>query len=561
MTSHYGHYKETKHPVAARIWGHRLRTGQHWMEYMLEFLSVLSGFKYQLGQGLAERAHEADYQQEYRVPTRLGLRRFVFYDERERARDPRDSLAVAELRQRLQLLVQRNGGHGEDLLDQVRSLLRSFSAVEKNRSWFAKTLFPVHESFLLWEGQRARASRAAPPAQLQLADLDEGLEFTTRNFFARGGELYYLLVSAGTEGRPDLRAAIGDKIKRLLTQHNQTLGQIAEAIDSTWSTISALDQPPQTTGVGWILDPACALYRQLADDLDTFLDNHLDSLECLELLAHLIGFQIISYIYHRAHPASNADLHDAGSCLELCRPTLLIDLLGEQDGGVVRSQSAALFREQDDLQLRRARAFVAQKVREWHGLYAGQDDALAQVAEEAELFFQLGQTRSKGKYAAALREIAAAYAATDNGAAQQMERYAETLFEALHNEFRKNFLGVHRKIGLAIGLVAPRTGAQLRFVLGDTLLKTLVLATLAPDAPPLPFGLFLEQLYVSYGLVIGPGEARASGLIGRLRINEEYYARNRDALLNRMQRAGLVTQYSDATALVRRPGAAAGGSR
>jgi hypothetical protein len=41
-------------------------------------------------------------------------------------------------------------------------------------------------------------------------------------------------------------------------------------------------------------------------------------------------------------------------------------------------------------------------------------------------------------------------------------------------------------------------------------------------------------------------------LLERLRINEEYYAHNRDALLARMQRAGLVTQYSDATALVSR---------
>jgi hypothetical protein len=52
--------------------------------------------------------------------------------------------------------------------------------------------------------------------------------------------------------------------------------------------------------------------------------------------------------------------------------------------------------------------------------------------------------------------------------------------------------------------------------------------------------------------LVGPGEARAAGLAERLRINEEYYTRNREALLARMQRAGLLTQYSDATALVHR---------
>ena len=78
------------------------------------------------------------------------------------------------------------------------------------------------------------------------------------------------------------------------------------------------------------------------------------------------------------------------------------------------------------------------------------------------------------------------------------------------------------------------------------------MALLPRDAAPIAFGKLLDQLYDRYGIIIGPGEARAAGLIERLRINEEYYTRNRDALLARMQRAGLLTQYSDATALVRR---------
>jgi hypothetical protein len=90
-------------------------------------------------------------------------------------------------------------------------------------------------------------------------------------------------------------------------------------------------------------------------------------------------------------------------------------------------------------------------------------------------------------------------------------------------------------------------------VLGDTLLKTLVLATLARgEAGVMPFGHFLDLLFQRYGLIVGPGEANKSGLAARLRINEEYYTRNREAMLGRMRRAGLLTQYSDATALVRR---------
>jgi hypothetical protein len=551
MTAHYGNYTDEKHPLAARIWGHRLRTGQHWMEYMLEFLSVLSGFKYKLGQGLPSREGEEGYLVKYSIPPRLGLRRFVFYDEREKTRDARDTQAVAELRRRLSHMMPAVDGQADKVvMEQIRSLLRSFSAIEDDRSWFAKTLFPVHEEFLLWEGQRKRRNNGFHiDDPLDTDQLDNDFEFNTRNFFARGGELYYLMISAGTEGRPEQRELISSRLEALLNQ-NQSLGKIAKAIDITWRTRSDDGEGNVKGSLGWILDRDCALYRQIADDLANFLDNDLDSLECLELLAHLIGFQIICYIYHRAHPASNAEGHASGSCLEACRPVLLVDLLGEQDGGVVRDQSASLLREQDDLQLRQVRIFIEEKLQEWAKQLPPGDDLSRYLDDETVGFFQIGKTNTKGKYNQVLREAKATYA-TQGDDRQLLQQLSDGIFETLSTEFRKNFLGVHRKIGRAIGLIAPRKGSQIRFVLGDTLLKTLVMAMLG-RADQLPFGTFLEKLYERYGIVVGPGEARAADLMERLRINEEYYARNRDALLERMQRAGLLKQYSDATALVRR---------
>ena len=555
MTTHYGQYEDQKHPIAARIWGHRLNIGQHWMEYMLEFLSVLAGFKYRLGQGLPDHSDQENYLTEYCIPTRLGLRRFVFYDEREKKRDLRDTQAVDELRRHLRrLLPETNGPASDDVLDQVRALLRSFSAVEEDRSWFAKTLFPVHQEFLLWEARRKTDDskrRRALFDSSDLARLDDAMDFRSRNFFARGGELYYLILSAGTEGRPERRQAICDGLKMLLTQHNKSLGQLAKAIEGAWGELISADAASVSGTVGWILDPGCALYEQIADDLYTFLQNDLDSLECLELLAHLIGFHIISYIYHRAHTISDPARHASGSCLDACRPALLVDLLGDQDGGVVRDYSAGLLREQDDLQLRQARALIMQKLRVWADQEPDDSQLLAHLELQAEQFFQIGQTKTRGKYNQSLGEVRASYTATRLDREGLIESFGNTLYETLSTEFRKNFLGVHRKVGRAIGLIAPRKGPAMRFALGDTLLKTLLMAMVLPGAE-LSFGEFLERLWLRYGIVVGPGEAYASGLLTRLRINEEFYARNRDALLGRMLRAGLLTQYSDATALVRR---------
>lgn len=557
MTTYYGNYDDKEYPIAVRIWGHRLRAGQHWIEYMLEFLSVLSGFEYRLGQGLPDHNDQKGYLKEYSIPRRLGLRRFVFYNKHEKTRDKRDDRATAELRIELgRLLPDSDSRTHEELIAHACSLIRSFSAVEEARSWYAKSLFPIHEEFLLWEALRKGSTRKEynlSAEQLPLAHLDHGVEFKARNFFARGGEVYYLIISAGTEHDLERRTRISQRLQKLLTENNQALGQLARAIDASWSNLITEANKPITGDLGWIPDPDCALYQQIAADLDTFLDNDLDSLECLELLAHLIGFHIISYIYHRAHPASDSEGHTSGNCLESCRLELLIDLLGDQDGGVIRDRAASLLREQDDRQIRRARELVAEQVDGWacNGP-SGNDGLVEHLEASSDRYFGHTRTTAKSKFDSSIREMKSRYTLGEIDRAAMVQIYSEKVFEALSTDFHRNFLAIHRKTGRAIGLIAPHKGPQPRFVLGDTLLKTLIMAVLPRDTTPLPFGKLLELLYERYGIIIGPGEARTAGLIERLRINEEYYSRNREALLVRMKRAGLVIEYSDATALVRR---------
>ncbi|NJM05984.1 hypothetical protein HC891_06965 [Candidatus Gracilibacteria bacterium] len=556
MNNVYGQFDENgKHALAAHIWGHRLRAGQHWMEYMLEFLGVLAGFDYQLGQGLPNRSGEANYRDEYRLPKRLGLRRFVFYDGREKTPDPRDQRATDEIRRQLHTHLPADRQHAEELIAQLRSLLRSFSAIEDDRSWYAKSLFPVHEEFLLWEALRKGSTKrkyVGDPAQLPLEQLDRGIEFFARNFFARGGELYYLMISAGTEGDRERRERISSKIQYLLKERNRALGDFARIVNGTWTALADDGDEQMIEGrVGWLPDPACPLYRQFAEDLDCFLDNNLDALESLELLAHLISFHIVCYIYHRAHPASDAEGHASGSCLEACRPHILVDLLGDEDGGVLRERSAAQLRRLDAWQIERARALITDKVAAWANEQADDRLLLDALKGQAENYFGGARTRAKQEYENRLHELNISYNSGDTSREGIVRGVSDAVFSALSADFRSNFLAAHSKLGRAIGLIAPHKGPRPRFVLGDTLLKTLVTANLQPGEV-LGFGPMLQRLYERYGIIVGPGEANIAGLTARLRINEEYYIRNRNALLMRLKRAGLVTQYSDATALVSR---------
>jgi hypothetical protein len=131
-----------------------------------------------------------------------------------------------------------------------------------------------------------------------------------------------------------------------------------------------------------------------------------------------------------------------------------------------------------------------------------------------------------------------------------LRTYADALTELLMDGFTKQFIGLHRKLARNIGFVAPKQGRNPRYVLGDTLLKALVLANVSTGSE-MAYDEFLSCLYTRYGLVVGQHEAKLAGLSNRRSINTGYFENNRAALLAKMKSAGLLREYSDATAMVR----------
>lgn len=558
----YGILDESSYPIASWIWGHRLREGQHWMEYLLEFLNVLYGFDYELGQGIDEDTLGRSGPRAYLKQSRLGLRRFVFYDSREKASSLFDDRAKAVLLGELQKIARENGFSGAvNTLEQTRDLLGSFSAVEQSRSWYAKSLFPVHENLLFWQGDRetgdrnpnVRFAKVTNPSEIDSLGkngaFDRTVTLSKRNFFARGGELYYLILSAGTEQMPELRKAISCRIQELLRNRYQSVGALAGIINDSWQQVCASGE--DTTGqdmskLGWIPDPDCDFYRVVAEDVAQLVSVNLDSIDIMDLLAHLIGFHLTLYIYHRAHPDSVESVHADGSCTERCRPALLIDMMETGSDGVIRSHSAAIYREQEQLQTKAVRKYLRAKVSQWLQ-DCTEDDYVVHVAREAERQFKSNfqSHATQAKHSRVLEDLSNTFIRGTADKGDFIEAYASALEEIVSADFRGHFLGVHRKLTKSVGLAAPRKGAAGRFVLQSTLLKALVIANVASEG--LTYDDFLDRLYRRYGLIIGRDEARTSGLADRIKIDTEYYGRNREALLTKLLHAGLAVAYSDAT--------------
>jgi hypothetical protein len=547
----YGYVEDndTGYPLAAWVWGHRLRLGQHWMEYFLEFLNVLAGFNYALGQGISNDSRANQDQLTYQRFTRLGLRRFVFYDEYESTRDPRDDEAIRVLREKLQqnvLILADMSDH--ESLDLMKALLQAFSAVEEQRSWYAKSLFPAHHNLLFWEALRKGATkyrRHDNAKDFSPEQLDDGVDFDARNFFARGGELYYLMLSAGTQDCPERGERIADRLRQLLNERNQALGMLAETVDSLWQALKDVPKDSKEGHLGWIVDPDCGFYQVIAEDVDTLLQAELDPLETLDLLAHLIGFHLTLYIYHRAFPVHTSS-HNSRDCLDTCRINLLVDAVEGVDGSIIRSISTTMLREQETHIIQAAQQFVGAYLQE-----RGQEvDTIEEMTFKAEQIFGISRLRThRGDFTKEVENLRARFDEQMMSPDQFLEEYASALLKLLMVDFKKNFLGVHRKLAKSIGFVAPRKGVAARYVLGSNLLKGLTLANLSIGAE-MTYDEFVGRLYERYGLIIGASEAKQSGLLERQRINTEYYDRNRFALLEKMKRAGLAVEYSDATAMV-----------
>ncbi|GEM49186.1 hypothetical protein [Deinococcus cellulosilyticus] len=556
----YGNYDSApkQYPVSAYIWGHRFRIGQDPMEYLLEFLNVLYGFDYELGRGICDGEKQDRKSLGFKKATRLGLRRFVFYSDTEKSRHPRDDFARKRLENKLRQsdLIRLNPtplgmDSGFDPVESAKSLLKSFTAVESNRSWFARALFPAHESLLFWEALRkkSKTERISEDELHQIEDheLDRGMEFTAANFFVRGGQLYYLLLSAGTRQDPQLACSITSRLKFLMKDSQPSIGQLAQFIDSLWQNESPSEEleeeDPEEGGkgrgyLGWIPEPDQAFCHQMAEDVNKLLHAELDATELLTLFSYLMAFQITQYIYHRSLVLSGKT--------EML-PRLLVDLLENSRDSSLRRASAVQFREQES-QIRVAvQCHFEQELRT---LFPGGTSWMENLRKFID---HLGDHYpvKKQDLSNHQTDLEARWSKMtgDKGIEAQRKLFQDRLEELLMGDFNKNFEGVHRKLAKYCGFVAPLVGTPQRYVLQNNLLKTLVYANLGP-AERMEFTEFLSLLYQKYGLVVGLSQARESGLFERHRLNAEYYEMNQNMLLQKLKNAGLALEFSDATAMV-----------
>lgn len=515
-----GGVEEFSTQLSAQIWGHRFKDGQKGPEYVLEFLNVLNGTSYNLGAS------------EYSRKRSTGLRQFIFEGNKEGAAQGVVTLSDDQ-KNRLYNLVR-----DKDEISVIREFFKNLEiplsdgqGKAANRSWYAKTLYPIHESLLFFE------------LRTQLKNDTKTYSYE-RNFFARGGELYFLMLSYGTENDLTLREEIEKRLKFLL-QKNKAIEHIVNKINSSLEEdknrreeLYPLKKVSETTKEYPYLpvkdDP---IYHEFAVEFNQLISLNIDIYEMFELMISLITFQLSRYMLKRSLIEN-----------ESYEITYFFDCLDAQVGPIQKLSSNS-FSDNELLVKHKFESYFKEVFNNKMGNYVFVTANLAKwKANPDELISYLGLSKlSKERKNKVKKVLTKCYSFRD---------VTENLFtivkDIVSDQLKRHQLSIIRGLARDGGFGGYRKGSKYRYFMTDSFIQAIVYANIKPKQQ-MEFNQFLDELYKKYGFIIGELQAKSNGIYEKSKLNVSYFQKNEFAIREKLRYNGLLIEYSDATAMIRNP--------
>lgn len=490
--------------VDEHIWGHRLYDEQLPHLAVLEFLCVLGS-----NADKPLRAAPGD-KVRYRPQRQIRLRGLLFnnpYVEAVRDKSISDEDKWTQWGERFAVDATQLGDGDMTYLRQVFNsfddfakaieLLRS-SAFEarSNKRWSSKFVFPFGPD-ALYEDLRI--------------DSDGGAS-NDRRFFARSGELLYLMLSRAKRG-PEL----GDQLVQRLFDRAAPMNRL----------VKALQGEPQHASdyrdVGYLPHASHPRFDRLCDDWLAILSRDMPVYDALEHLIASAGLNLLLYFLECAKNQTGE-----------AEPVEIICEIVSHERTKVRALSGESYQFNQSLSQRAVRAAV-ESIRlsdEWLAASQSQDPN-GESAELLRTWFQWPPADGG-----------------DDGDSinSSGDQLIQTLVEKAENRHEQHFGKVHAAWSRAIGLSSRRLSRRTRYAPNDRLLKTLVV-TMVDDR--MQFDEFLREIRRRYGFVIG--DVEGIRLVNEKLVDQEALSENRENLETRLVGLGLVRRLSDSCSFVENP--------
>lgn len=489
--------------VDEHIWGHRLYDEQLPHLAVMEFLGVLGSN--------ADRPLIATPQESvcYRPQRQIRLRGLLFnnpYVEavRERAQSDEDKWKHWSA-----LFAGDATGIGDEDMAYLRNVFTTFDDFAKaiellrssafearsNKRWSSKFVFPF-----------------GPDALYEDLRVDSGGASNDRRFFARTGEILYLMLCRAKRG-PEL----GQMLMERLFDASAPMNRLVKALQG--EPQFAQDSRP----VGYLPFESHPRFDLLCDDWLAILSRDMPIYDALEHLITSAGLNLLLYFLERAKA-------QAGDT----EPVEFVCEIVSRERTKVRALSGDSYQVNQALSIRAVRAAVEQ-IRlddNWAAALAS-DDPQGECLKMMRAWFQWPSSKGDDEADYTLK--------TGDELVKELVDKAESRHE-------QHFGKIHAAWSRSIGFSSRRLSRRTRYAPNDRLLKTMVV-TIVDDR--MQFDEFLHEAWRRYGVVIGDTEG--ARLIRERQVDQEALSDNSANLEKRLMGLGLVRKLSDSCSFVENP--------
>ena len=505
--------------VQEAIYGHRFKDEQKPFMLVLEALAICAGRNHagvEMFPGLpADGKHESI--SSYGIESQA-LRRLLFWRSIDEAVAEAGRLragnALEHILARLEEdfpqyavsgtfrhLRERTNGDWEGLMQAVRIVRGAQIDPENDKRGTSQFLNPLGPSMMLTE-------------------MKENSTTTDRRFFARGGELIYLMLN-----RSDNRARVGAAIERRFLRSS-------DAIDALAARLIGEDAAPferAKAKLGYLPLSWMPAYDRLAEDWLTVLEQEgIPRSQLLGLLARATAINVVRYFAEAGHLRQGVTAR-----------SIPLDMT---DGtrSDMRDICTKMLRQHQDSVREATRKQIDWAIAEsldWDAFVVKGSHADARVLSE--------NARN------AIQTALHANLKEPDDVVLSPEEWRRNVVQKAVSRTHGNPASVIQPLGKAAGFIEARRGTGTFFCASDAFLEALVLMRVTTAVP---LEEFISDLHERYGIVIGPAEATAH--MSGLKISEASFRRNLAMLEERLAGLGYLQRLSDDCAFVVNPFAA-----
>lgn len=491
--------------VDENIWGHRLYDEQLPHLTVLEFLGVLGS---NLDRPL--RPHEGLIGSVVFKPQRQIRLRGLLFNNPYVASIAESAVSDEEKwKQWLERFQLGATGNGDEDMTYLRQSFTSFDD-------FAKAIELLRSSSFESRSNKRWSSKFAfpfgPDALYEDLNISVRGMSNDRRFFARTGELLYLMLTRAKRG-----AELGDILVKGLFDHEAPMNRLAKALQGA---PQHADEPRQS---GYLPEITNARFDQICEDWLSILAKEMPIYDALEHLIAITGLNMLLYFLERAKCVAGDD-----------EPVEFVCEIISKERTKIRALSGDSYQFNQGLPAKAVRAHV-ESIRT-EARWVAADDAEFPESERIKLMRERFQwPPTEGGYDEDYTSCSPDELIT-NLADNALARHAQHIGK------------IHASWSRAIGLSSRRLSRRTRYAPNDKLLKSLVVSIVNDR---MQFDEFLAEAKRRYGLVIG--DAEGSRLVEAKLVDQEELSNNQDNLEARLVGLGLVRRLSDSCSFVENP--------